>query len=109
LTPRLGPLPRKMRNKTQLETGSAVSVVNNVELLLKGLETRLNQSNITLGESINKKLQNDITIMQQHTKTVQDNVVASVDQIINTESVKSMQKPNAIHCMQILSDPSADL
>jgi hypothetical protein len=98
-----------MRNKTQLETGSAVSVVNNVELLLKGLETRLNQSNITLGESINKKLQNDITMMQQHTKTVQDNVVTSVDQIINTESVKSMQKPNAIHCMQILSDPSADL
>ncbi|CCX04267.1 Protein of unknown function [Pyronema omphalodes CBS 100304] len=94
--------------KIELATGSAVSVVKNVEHLLKGLETRLNQSNITLGESINKKLLNNISMMQQHTnvtKITHKSVVASME-VINARLKDSMDRLNSLHCMQMLSDPS---
>jgi chromosome segregation ATPase len=84
--------------KTELAAGP-VSVVNNMELLLKGLETRLNataikqetalqQSNITLGKSF---------------KAVQDSVAASA-QIANTQAEYFKKSLAAIRCMQILSD-----
>jgi hypothetical protein len=94
--------------KTELAARSAVSVVNNVEHLLKGLETRLNQSNITLGESINKKLLNNIAMIQQHTnvtKIAHNSVVASM-KFINGHLNDSMDRLNALHCMQMLSDPN---
>jgi predicted nuclease with TOPRIM domain len=92
--------------KTELAAGH-VSAVNNMELLLKGLETRLNanaakqeislqQSNTTLVEYINKNF-------EAHTKTVQDSVVASMD-IVKTQAENSEQKLQALHCMQVLSD-----
>ncbi|CCX06299.1 hypothetical protein FPQ18DRAFT_388000 [Pyronema domesticum] len=92
--------------KTELAAGS-VSVVNNVELLLKGLETRLNanavkqvtalqQSNATLVEYMNKNF-------EAHTKTVQDSVAASME-IVKTKAEDSEEKLQALHCMQVLSD-----
>jgi hypothetical protein len=94
--------------KTELAAGSALSVVNNVEHLLKGLETRLNQSSITLGESINKKLLNNIAMIQQYTnvtKIAHNSVVASM-KFINGQLNDSMDRLNALHCMQMLSDPN---
>jgi seryl-tRNA synthetase len=97
--------------KTELATGSAVAAVNNMELLLKGLETRLNekaqntalqQSNIIL-ESINKKLEDNENKMQQHTKTVQDNIVASAE-VIEAQGKDAMDYLRALDCMQSLSD-----
>jgi outer membrane murein-binding lipoprotein Lpp len=99
--------------KTELATGSAVAVVNNMELLLKGLETRLNEkaltqntalqkSNIIL-ESINKKLKDNEKKMQQHTKTVQDRIAASAE-VIEAQGKDAMNYLKALECMQTLSD-----
>jgi hypothetical protein len=105
--------------KTELATGSTVAVVNNMELLLKGLESRLNakalkqetalqKSNIIL-ESINKKLEDNENKMQQHTKTVQNSIIesAAVMSNINAQGEHVQDELRALCFMQILSDPTS--
>ncbi|CCX10871.1 Protein of unknown function [Pyronema omphalodes CBS 100304] len=82
-----------------------------MDLLLKGFETRMNekaqntalqQSNIIL-ESINKKHEDNEKKMQQHTKTVQDSIVASAE-VIEAQGKYVLDFLGAFECMQYLSD-----
>ncbi|KAI5799626.1 hypothetical protein FPQ18DRAFT_301991 [Pyronema domesticum] len=102
--------------KTELATGSAVAVVNNMELLLKGLESRLNEkalkqetalqkSNIIL-ESVNQKLEDNENKMQQHTMIVHDSIIksAAIMSNINAQGQHSMDELKSLRFIQVLGD-----
>jgi vacuolar-type H+-ATPase subunit I/STV1 len=91
--------------KTELATGSTAAMANNMDLFLKGLKT-LNAKPLkqeTALESINKTLEDNENKTQQHTKTVQDSIVASAE-VINAQGKDAMDSLKAIECMQTLSD-----
>jgi vacuolar-type H+-ATPase subunit I/STV1 len=91
--------------KTELATGSTAAMANNMDLFLKGLKT-LNAKALkqeTALESINKPLEDNENKTQQHTKTVQDSIVASAE-VINAQGKDAMDSLKAIECMQTLSD-----
>ncbi|KAI5810645.1 hypothetical protein BZA77DRAFT_360721 [Pyronema omphalodes] len=95
------------RMKKELAKRSTVVAVTNMEILLRRFETRLNekakrtsiqQSNVIL-ECIQKTHTDTRSQMQQHTKTIKDNI-----EYFKPQGNAAMEYVKAIHCMQILSD-----